>query len=214
MENKNLEIWNNVKIVPQEYQKKITGGRLKGMTDIKPQWRLMVLTEQFGMCGVGWYYETAEKWIHQFDSTISAHVIIKLYIKDGDNWSKGIEGQGGSMLVAKESKGPFHSDEAYKMATTDALSVACKQLGIASDVYMGIDSTKYQTKEETDKEKIAKLKVSISTGYDACKSKGYVFTEPKESFLSDDLKTLLDNYKTISEYYTIAVASKKVVVGG
>lgn len=44
-------------------------------------------------------------------------------------------GTGGSMFVAKEKNGPFVSDECYKMATTDAISVSCKQLGIGADVY-------------------------------------------------------------------------------
>ena len=34
-----------------------------------------------------------------------------------------------------ESKGAYVSDECYKMALTDALSVAMKALGVAADVY-------------------------------------------------------------------------------
>ena len=50
----NLEIYNKLKEVPEEAQKKITGGRLNGMTDIKPMWRIEKLTEVFGICGIGW----------------------------------------------------------------------------------------------------------------------------------------------------------------
>lgn len=133
----NMELWNEVKAVPADAQKKITGGRLQGMTDIKPQWRLQVLTKHFGPCGVGWYYES-ESWIETYKGdTVSAHVKIRLYVLFAGEWSRPIEGQGGSMLVAKEKAGPYHSDEAFKMATTDALSVACKQLGIGADVYLG-----------------------------------------------------------------------------
>jgi hypothetical protein len=39
--------------------------------------------------------------------------------------------------VKQESKGLYADDEGYKMATTDAISVACKMLGFASDVYEG-----------------------------------------------------------------------------
>ena len=115
------------------------------MTDIKPQWRLLALTEMFGPCGIGWYYETVKTWTeeHEDNNEISCHVLIKLYYKDNEEWSKGVEGQGGSMLIAQETRGPHHSDEAYKMATTDALSVACKQIGIASDIYMGYSNSKY-----------------------------------------------------------------------
>ena len=37
------------------------------------------------------------------------------------------------------------SDEAYKMALTDAISIACKALGMAADVYFANDRTKYDT---------------------------------------------------------------------
>ena len=30
------------------------------------------------------------------------------------------------------------NDEAYKMALTDAISVACKQLGVGADVYLSL----------------------------------------------------------------------------
>ena len=49
----NLELYNAVREVPKEAQKAIGAGRLKGMTDINPMWRIKVLTEQFGICGRG-----------------------------------------------------------------------------------------------------------------------------------------------------------------
>ncbi len=36
----NLELYNKVREVPQEAQKSIAAGRLKGMTDINPMWRI------------------------------------------------------------------------------------------------------------------------------------------------------------------------------
>ena len=58
------------------------------------------------------------------------------------------------MFVAKESNGPYVSDECYKMATTDAISVACKALGIGADVYWEADSTKYSKGESNPKPNI------------------------------------------------------------
>ena len=46
---------------PQDALKPITAGRLKGKSDINPQWRIQALTEQYGICGVGWAYEIKEK---------------------------------------------------------------------------------------------------------------------------------------------------------
>ena len=64
-----------------------------------------------------------------------------------------LQGTGGSSEVSMESKGAYVSDECYKMALTDALSVAMKALGVAADVYfeagkdiIDIDS-KYATQD-------------------------------------------------------------------
>ena len=56
----NLKYYNMGREVPQEAKKNIGGGRLKGMTDINPMWRIKKLTEMFGVCGIGWKYENGE----------------------------------------------------------------------------------------------------------------------------------------------------------
>lgn len=139
----NMTLWNAVRSVPKQFLKTITGGRLKGMSDISPVWRLRTLTEHFGQCGIGWYYEIIDRGKEDFAGEVSAHVLINLFVKIDGEWSKPIQGIGGSMLVAKEKAGPYHSDEAFKSALTDALSVACKALGIAADVYFGMNDSKY-----------------------------------------------------------------------
>ena len=140
----NLSIYNKVKAVPVEAQKKIGGGRLSGMTDINPMWRLKTLTEQFGICGIGWKYEIAEKKLEQgSNGEIAAFVDINLYIKVDGEWSAAIPGTGGSSFVAKEKNGLYTSDECFKMALTDAISVSCKALGFGADVYWDKDRTKY-----------------------------------------------------------------------
>lgn len=141
----NMRIYKRVQAVPQNATKSITGGRLKGMTDINPMWRIMALTEQFGPCGIGWKYTIDKQWMELSQATgeISGFCNITLYIKDGDKWSEGIPGTGGSAFVAKEKNGPYMSDEVYKMALTDALSVACKALGFGADVYWQAGRSKY-----------------------------------------------------------------------
>ena len=49
----NMTLYNAVRTPPPEALKAITGGRLKGMTDINPMWRIKTMTEQFGPCGDG-----------------------------------------------------------------------------------------------------------------------------------------------------------------
>lgn len=134
----NLKLWNAVKQPPATALKEIKGGRLSGMTDIKPQWRYLAMTEQFGPCGTGWRFTIEKLWTEAgSDDQIVAFASINLFIASDGKWSDPIPGIGGSMLVAKEKNGPHTSDEAYKMAVTDGLSTAMKLLGVAADVYMG-----------------------------------------------------------------------------
>ena len=170
----NLKIYNAVKKVPKEAQRPITGGRLKGKTEINPMWRIKALTEQFGPCGIGWYYEVARQWLEPSGSEVAAFVNIQLYIKVGDEWSKPISGVGGAMFVEQQKGGAYVSDECYKMATTDAISVACKQLGIGADVYWEADKTKYTDpaqqpdKTEADQKRLAPVEAELKRiGYSA-----------------------------------------------
>lgn len=140
----NMSIYDAVKAVPDAAKRPISAGRLKGKTDINPMWRIKVLTEQFGVCGFGWKYEIlSERLETGANNEISAFVTIHLYVKMGDEWSAPIPGVGGSAFVAKERNGLYTSDECFKMALTDAISVACKALGVGADVYWNADTSKY-----------------------------------------------------------------------
>jgi len=79
---------------------------------------------------------------------VFAFAKVNLYVKVDDKWSDPIPGIGGSMLVTKESAGLHASDEGYKMAITDALSVAMKMLGIGANVYAGLSDSKYSPKAQ------------------------------------------------------------------
>ena len=112
-------------------------------------WRIQRLTEKFGPCGVGWWYDITEKKLVTDDITkqIAAFVDIQLYFVDPETGttSHGIPGTGGASFVAQERNGPYLSDECFKMALTDALSVAAKALGVGADVYFPNGRSKYST---------------------------------------------------------------------
>ncbi len=134
--------WDQCRQPPAGALSPIKAGRLKGKTDIKPQWRNQIMTEMFGPCGIGWKYEITRQWTEPgSEGQVMAFVNVNLFINtpesQGFGWSEPIPGTGGSMLIAMESRGLHTSDEAWKMAMTDALSVAMKALGVASDIYMG-----------------------------------------------------------------------------
>lgn len=143
--NENMRFWDAGRTPPKSALKPIQAGRLRGKSDINPQWRMQRMTEIFGPCGVGWIYEIIRMWTEAgADSEVCAFVQIALKVKDANGiWSEPIPGIGGNALITKESRGLYTNDEAFKMALTDALSVAMKALGIAADVYLGFDSTKY-----------------------------------------------------------------------
>lgn len=159
-EKDKMEIYNQVREVPKEAQKPIGAGRLKGMTDIKPQWRIEKLTEIFGPCGFGWKTVIKNKEIIEGANEEKIAIVdIDLFVKINDEWSEAIEGTGGSSFVAKESKGLYTSDECFKMAYTDALSVACKALGVGANVYWG--DSKYVKKTDDKPELASKAQVDL-----------------------------------------------------
>lgn len=159
-----MDIYNRVRSVPDEAKKAISAGRLKGMTDINPMWRIKKLTEEFGPCGIGWWTKVTDRWTETVGDETCAFVDLELYIKVGDEWSRPITGSGGSKLATKERSGIYVSDECYKMAETDALSVACKKLGIGADVYFSADRTKYSQTVD-DSKKIGANDVKILMDY-------------------------------------------------
>ena len=147
----NLEIWNRVKRPPESALKPILAGRLRGKTDISPQWRLQVMTEVFGPCGKGWTYKIDDLWTEP-GSDGQVFAFAKVTLKIGE--SQIVPGVGGAMLVVKEKEGLHSNDEAFKMAVTDALSVAMKALGVAADIYLGLwDGSKYKTGQKPESAK-------------------------------------------------------------
>lgn len=151
VENVNLCIYNKVRSVPQTALKTIGAGRLKGMSDVNPVWRILAMTDTFGVCGIGWKYEITKQWTETFGNEVKGFCNINLYVKVDGEWSDAIPGTGGSSFVTMERNGAYVSDEVYKMALTDALSVVMKSLGVAADIYFakGADlGTKYAINEQ------------------------------------------------------------------
>jgi hypothetical protein len=148
----NMELWDKVKSVPPTALKEIKFGKLKGKSDISPQWRMERLTEVLGPCGVGWYYDIVETWVMPDEKLdgLMCFVQIDFFHKVGEEWSKAIPAIGGNFLIIKDKNGIHGSDDGYKMALTDAIGVAGKAIGLASDIYMG-QGGKYSKPEGADK---------------------------------------------------------------
>ena len=148
----NLDFYNKLRNVPPEALKQIQAGRLRGMSDINPMWRIKTMTENFGVCGIGWKYVITKQWTETYGNETKAYCNVDLFVKVDGLWSDAIQGTGGSSEVTMERNGAYVSDECYKMALTDALSVAMKSLGVGADVYFEKDRTKYSQEATAQKE--------------------------------------------------------------
>ena len=141
----NLSVWNKVSQAPSHFLKEIKFGYLKGKSDINPQWRLMAMTQAYGQVGHGWTYRIVRLWSEAAaDGNVMAFAEVAVKTKVDGEWGEAFWGIGGSTIVDKNKNGIQANDEGYKKATTDALGVAFKAVGVAADVYFGnFDGSKY-----------------------------------------------------------------------
>lgn len=176
--HENMRFYGQVQDTPKEAQKPFNNGRFSG-TDINPMWRIKKLTEVFGPVGFGWWTQNVQYDFVPAEETKEVAVFcqLDLIVKDPETGeeSKPIYGVGGNTFVAQRKNGPQSSDEAKKMAYTDALSIACKALGFSHDIYYQADRTKYtaadvgsasNNSDEPSAEEFKAIKNRIQKGID------------------------------------------------
>lgn len=216
----NLDLYNKLKVVPQEAIKPIQNGRLKGKSDINPMWRIKTMTEHFGVCGIGWKYVITKQWTETYGTETKAYCNIDLFVKVDGQWSDAIQGTGGSSEVTMERNGSYVSDECYKMALTDALSVAMKALGVGADIYFekgkSMDySSKYAMQEDLSKTQQQEVKTQQQTAQyhtnDVNEGLGYL----SRCVNKDNLIWVVQTYKplTANPQFMQAVSAKKKQLG-
>lgn len=200
-QGENLRFYEQMRNVPEHARKKISGGRLNGMTDINPVWRIKIMTDAFGPCGIGWKYEITKQWNETHGNEVKSFTNINLFIKVDGEWSDAIPGTGGATLV--EAKG-YVSDEGYKMSLTDALSVAMKSLGVAADIYFEKDAkydTKYAQQEymaSQPTQKTTPVKDQYAATYDAAVK--LIKPEIQEAKTIDQLTAIWDANTVLHNY--------------
>ena len=147
----NLEIYEKYRKVPKEALKDFDNGNFKG-TDINSMWRIKCLTEQFGVVGHGWTIRVLRTWTEKLEYTneILAFAEIEMRVKIDGEWGEPFTATGGNKMCSYVKSKDYYkgSDEAFKMAITDAFGVACKYLGIGADVYWANDKSKYTESQE------------------------------------------------------------------
>ena len=213
----NLKIYSKMAEPPAKALKPITAGRLKGKSDINPQWRYQVMTENFGICGIGWKFTIDKTWLEQgADGEVVANAQVSVYVRDPDTkeWSDAIVGVGGSMFVTNERNGKYTSDEAYKMAVTDAFSTSLKMLGVAAAVYEGRwDGSKYSKADYEVQKEIPPMTPELQKAIDEVEKlidsgviKGDGLTRVKDYILEHNLEKLNG---TINYFAKQAVKAKE-----
>lgn len=202
----NLDLYNKYAQPPQDALKSFNNGRFKG-TDINPMWRIKALTEHFGPCGLGWYTKTTRMWREDCkDGTAAVFCEVELYVKYGDEWSAPIVGVGGNTLERVGKNGNQVSDEAYKMAYTDALGIACKALGIGADIWWkasdGSKYAQYVQADTTPPEGYVKANTTAPAGF--TKTSTVPATVTKSFDAATAIKELMRKWKlTYSEFVPI-----------
>lgn len=164
-------------------------------TDINAMWRIKMLTELFGPCGIGWWTEEVEKTLMEYTSPkgqllYKCFMTINLYYIDPatGNVSRPIRGYGGNDWIRLNKNGErISNDEMYAMAETDAIGKACKKLGIGAKVYWAMDKTKYTIEEDdvqvpdaNTSDKVDDEAANIETEANYARSEATGFAQAKE----------------------------------
>lgn len=87
-------MWEKLARPPKEALKQIGGGRLKGITDVNPQWRMKAMTEVFGPIGEGWKFTIVERWCETIGPEVMCFVTVELFYKVNSSWIGPVVGMG------------------------------------------------------------------------------------------------------------------------
>jgi len=122
----NLELWEKVQKTDPQYTKQVNARG--GYTSISAQYQIMKATEQFGMYGRGWGFESIDLDLDHVPSTGLAMVkAVFFYCVDGERFSFPINN---AWPVGKDA-------DFAKKAETNTMSKALSKLGFSADIFMG-----------------------------------------------------------------------------
>jgi hypothetical protein len=141
----NKDFWDRVKKTDPKRVKAITGKQYKGNSP-QPYYMVERMTEEFGMCGIGWGLNILNERMERLTDTDVLHVaVVELWYKQGD--------QTGSITQIGQTKAAYKKsdanyivvdEDAPKKSVTDALTKCMSYLGFAGDIFSGQwDDSKY-----------------------------------------------------------------------
>lgn len=115
-------------------------------TATKPIWMELRMTEYFGPCGLGWGTSPPQFAVERGADECFVFCTVGLWYVDPATAIRSdyVYGVGGDRFVTKGSSGIRTSDEAFKMAHTDAIGNAMKHIGVCADIHLGLfENSKY-----------------------------------------------------------------------
>lgn len=157
----NKEFWERVKKTDPKRVKAITGKQYKGNSP-QPYYLVERMTDEFGMCGIGWGLNILNERMERLTETDVLHVaVVELwYVLDGKQGSITQIGQTKAAYKTKDG-GMLVDEDAPKKSITDAMTKCMSYLGFAGDIFSGQwDDSKYVqelTKEFEAPEKKSRL---------------------------------------------------------
>ena len=160
----NMEFWNRAAKTDPARVKPITGKQYKGNSP-QPYYLVERMTQEFGMCGIGWGLDVLNERMERLSETDVLHVaLVELwYMQEGKRGH--IQQVGQTKATYKSSKGALVVDEdAPKKSITDAMTKCMSYLGFAGDIFSGRwDDSKYieELKDEFDAARSAKQRADM-----------------------------------------------------
>lgn len=142
--SKNMEFWEKVKKTDPGRVKPITGKQYKGNSP-QPYYLVERMTEEFGMCGIGWGIDIVNERMERLSEHEVLHVaVIKLWYKhEGERGEITQIGQTKAAYMKKDG-GVMVDEDAPKKSVTDAMTKCMSYLGFAGDIFSGQwDDSKY-----------------------------------------------------------------------
>lgn len=142
--SENKSFWDKVKKTDPKRVKPITGKQYSGNSP-QPYYMVERMTDEFGMCGIGWGINILNERMERLTDSDVLHVaVVELWYVHGDK--KGSITQIGQTKAAYKKKdgGMMIDEDAPKKSVTDALTKCMSYLGFAGDIFSGQwDDSKY-----------------------------------------------------------------------
>jgi len=150
--NKHMELWDKVSKTDETYTKKVNFGR--GFTAIDAHYQIKSITEQFGVVGVGWGWNSTTEYIHLPNKDVVVVSGVSVWTHADE---KNIFGPFNGCKLLYNAKKDQLDDDAPKKAITDGLTKAISHLGFNADVFLGkFDGNKYTEEDKKEENKKGK----------------------------------------------------------